>query len=201
MVKLAICVLLTGVWSALACAEIKAGTDKGLAAVNRLDRDSGYNNNNNRHRGHHETMEEAKSDEEEDTGANRKRARVVVGSEDNDQEGAEETSRKSSSQILRELRQLRESVNGLKTQSNLLYKQLKSLHKSCASSNAASIYDSTSSSSSQSSSSSSPSSSTSTLLPTVSLRPDESGAMNNAIQSGKNQFSYILDDKELRRRQ
>lgn len=190
MVKLAICVLLTGVWSALACAEIKAGNDKSLAAVNRLDRD------NSRHRGHHETMEEAKSDEEEETGTNGKRARLAVGSNDEDQEGADESSRKSSSLILRELRQLRESVNGLKTQSNLLYKQLKSLHKSCSAGGAASIYDSTSSSSSQSSSSSS--SSTSTLLPAVSLRPDESGAMNNAIQSGKNQCSYIFESKRQR---
>lgn len=178
MVRLTIYLLLTGLWSAFACAEIKAGKDMGLAEVARLDRDVGY-----RQRGHG-TMEEAKSDEGEETGKNRKRARVV-GSDEGDQEGGEEvSSRKSSSLILRELRQLRESVNGLKSQSNLMYKQLKSLHKSCSAGSVASVYDSTSSSSSQSFPFSS--SSTSTLLPVVSLRPDESGAMNNAIQSGKN---------------
>lgn len=75
--------------------------------------------------------------------------------------------------ILLELSELKEAMNGLKTQNNIIFKQMKAYHKSCSATGIAS--------------SSSPASSF--LSPASVARPDTMASIPNAILSGK---SYEL---------
>lgn len=88
----------------------------------------------------------------------------------------------SASLILWELHRLKESVNDLKTQSNMLFKRLNALHKSCS---ASIVFSAALTTPSSLSSSSSPSALESTLYAS-----DEIRSINNAIQSGKNQCTF-----------